>query len=80
MSQEPTASNLDVDEWAKEPARRSSTSGFFLAMFLAYSSTPQMETICFSETSVNFYQSVQRQMPENNTLHGDVSKNVSIVH
>jgi hypothetical protein len=77
MSQALSASNFEVDVWTKELARKGSASGLFPAKFLAYSSTPKLEAACFSETSVNFYRSLQRPMPEENTLQGEVSKNVT---
>jgi hypothetical protein len=54
------------------------TACFLLVSCLAYSSSPKMEVVDFSETSVNFYQITLRHVPKDSTLqHGKCLKTAS---
>jgi hypothetical protein len=44
----------------------------FLVGYSVYSSTLEMEAVRSSETSVNFYQTTRRQIPENSTHQSEV--------
>jgi hypothetical protein len=48
----------------KEKSRALLTTNFRLVSVLAYSSTLKMETICFSETPVDFQRAIWRYIPE----------------
>jgi hypothetical protein len=73
--EEPTASIFRVKEYAKQVASKRQVAGrallaacFLLVSCLAYSLTVKMETICSSETSVDFHRTTWRYIPEDRTL------------
>jgi hypothetical protein len=49
---------------------------FTLVSCSAYSSTPKMEAICSSETSVDFQRIARRYIPEDSTLHNHRCENL----
>jgi hypothetical protein len=49
---------------------------FMLVPYLAYSSNPKMETICSSETSVDFYRTTWHYIPEVRTPHSHRCENL----
>jgi hypothetical protein len=51
-------------------------SCFVLVSCVAYSSTPKIEVICCSETSVDFYQITRYYIPEDSTLFSQRCENL----
>jgi hypothetical protein len=54
----------------------------FVSCVTHYSSTQEMEAVCCSETSLNFYQTTRRYIPEHSTFHSHHYENFksNIVH
>jgi hypothetical protein len=50
-----------------------------LVCYLAYFSTPKIEVICSSETSMDFQRTRRRYMPEGRTIHKHGCENSAVL-